>query len=88
MAQPPLDATTQRLLSTHGELIGGNALMHCLGFRTARAYQAAIKSGRLPIPTFEVPGRRGRFARSVEVARWLNALGTAPDLRADRAPGQ
>ena len=49
--------------------------MRCLGFRTARAYQTAVKSGRLPIRTFDVPGRRGRFARTVDVADWLDALG-------------
>lgn len=70
-----IDDITQRLLRAHGELMGGEALVKCLGYRTARAYQMAVRGGRVPVQTFELPGRRGRFARTVDVARWLNSLG-------------
>lgn len=70
-----IDDITQRLLRAHGELIGGEALMRCLGYRTARAYQMAVRNGHVPVQTFELRGRRGRFARTVDVAYWLNSLG-------------
>jgi hypothetical protein len=67
----------RRLLAEHGELIGGLALARCLGYRTARAFQMAVQRGQLPIETFVLPQRRGRFARTFQVAEWLARCGDA-----------
>jgi len=69
------DSVVERLTQTHGELIGGRALARCLGYRTDRAFQLAARSGTLPIATFEISGRRGRYAKTESVARWLASLG-------------
>lgn len=69
-------ALTRRLLAEHGELIGGGALSRCLGYRTQRAFQMGIQRGQVPVETFNLPGRRGRYARTFEVAAWLAACGT------------
>ena len=79
----------RRLLRDHGELIGGTALARGLGYRTARAFQVAVKRERMPIETFTLAGRRGRFARTFELARWLASRGAAgmpenePEAQAD-----
>jgi hypothetical protein len=66
------------LLTEHGELVGGSDLQRCLGFKSTRSFQRAQKEGRLPIPTFLLPGRRGVFARTRDVVAWLDTLGS-PD---------
>ena len=83
-------ALTRRLIAEHGELIGGAALSRCLGYRTQRAFQMGIQRGQVPVETFNLPGRRGRYARTFEVAAWLAACGaeTSPysdNPAADRA---
>ena len=60
-----------RLTAQHGELIGGQALARCLGYRTQRAFQVALQRRQVPVATFGLPGRRGRFARTLEVVRWI-----------------
>lgn len=84
---PPLDAACPPdplltdLLAAHGELIGGADLAHCLGFKTPRAFQKAASARRLPVQTFSLNGRRGRFARTRDLAAWLASL--APPLGID-----
>jgi hypothetical protein len=63
------------LLAEHGELVGGGDLQRCLGFKSARSFQRAQKEGRLPVTTFSLPGRRGVFARTRDIAAWLGSLG-------------
>jgi hypothetical protein len=76
-------ALLRRLIAEHGELIGGAALSRCLGYRTQRAFQMGIKRGQVPVETFNLPGRRGRYARTFEVAAWLAACGTDATPYAD-----
>lgn len=65
------------LLAEHGELVSGGDLQRCLGFKSARSFQRAQKEGRLPVTTFSLPGRRGVFARTRDIAAWLGSLGAA-----------
>lgn len=73
--QPPLasDPTPRltALLAAHGELMNGRALWHTLGFRSERSFQRAVQNGTLPVPVFALPSRRGRFARTRDIAAWL-----------------
>ncbi len=64
------------LLAEHGELVSGGDLQRCLGFKSARSFQRAQKEGRLPVTTFSLPGRRGVFARTRDIAAWLGTLGS------------
>ena len=79
LTETDAQALMNRLLSCHGELIGGLPLARCMGYRTARAFQVAAQRGQLPIETFPLSGRRGRYARTFQVAQWL--------ARCDAAPG-
>ena len=83
LSEADAQALTKRLLSTHGELIGGLPLARCMGFRTARAFQVAAQRGHLPIETFALPGRRGRFARTFQVAQWLANCDVVPEAPGD-----
>lgn len=61
----------QRLTAQHGELLSGAALSRALGYRTQRAFQMGLQRNQVPVHTFTLPGRKGRFARTADVARWL-----------------
>ena len=69
------------LRDRHGELIGGPMLSKTLGFKSLAAMKMSLERETLSIPTFFIPGRRGRFALTTDVAEWLancraNAAGT------------
>lgn len=55
----------------YGEVIGGETLSKALGFQSIAAMKQTLKRGTLRIPTFFIPGRRGRFALTADVADWL-----------------
>lgn len=55
----------------HGPMLGGAALYRALGFPTAAAMRQAVSRGRVPVPLFDIEGRRGRFALTLDVALWL-----------------
>lgn len=63
------------LLARYGELLSGQVLQRCLGFRSLRSFQRALSEERLPVPTFTLEGRRGTYARTRDVAAWLASLG-------------
>jgi len=42
-----------------------------MGFKTVSALSKARLAGRLPIPMFTVPGRRGWFASTERIRAWL-----------------
>jgi hypothetical protein len=43
-----------------------------MGFPTREALAKARRTGRLSIEMFQIPGRRGWFARREEVCGWLH----------------
>ena len=66
------------MLAQHGELLEGKALLRSLGYRSSRSFARAVAQGQVPVPTFVLPGRRGRYARTRDVAQWLETLGQTP----------
>lgn len=59
------------LVATYGPVVGGKELARTLGFRTQSAFRKALDRGALSVTIFQMPGRRGRFALSTELATWL-----------------
>ena len=59
------------LVAIYGAVVGGKELARALGFRTQSAFRKALDRGALSVPLFQLPGRRGRFALSTELATWL-----------------
>ncbi len=68
-------ALREYLLQLHGPLMHGQALWSALGFRSSEAFGKALRRQTVPVQTFEIPGRRGRFAKTLDVAAWLQTLG-------------
>lgn len=69
----PADVT-QWLLQEHGPLMSGEALWCCIGFKNAAAFRQAKTQGRLCVPVFSLPQRRGTFALTQDVADWIGNL--------------
>jgi len=60
-----------RLTRTLGVVVGGAALSRALGYPSQGAFRQAFARNRLPVQVFEIEGRRGRFAKTSDIARWL-----------------
>jgi hypothetical protein len=60
-----------RLILALGATVGGEALTRALGYPSQDAFRKAHHRGRVPVTTFEVQGRRGRFASAIDIATWL-----------------
>jgi hypothetical protein len=76
------------LLARHGPLLSGEALRQAMGYPTLAAMRQSITRDTFPVPTFLIDGRRGRFALTLEVARWLASHGApqAADSAKPRGP--
>lgn len=69
-----LEALHEVMLKEYGPLMGGEDLRRALGYRTWSAFSRAIRTGVPAVKVFEIPGRRGKFALTAEVAAWLVEL--------------
>lgn len=58
----------------YGLVVGGRDLARLLGFRSSQAFKIACARGKVPVVVFEIPGRRGKYARTSDVIRWYEAL--------------
>ncbi|WP_153013405.1 hypothetical protein [Aquitalea pelogenes] len=69
------DRLTEELQDTltrlYGPLLASRDLWKLLGYASPAAYRQARARKRLPVAEFEIEGRRGRFALTRDVARWL-----------------
>jgi hypothetical protein len=63
-----------RLTSRYGEFVPPSALWKELGFATAASFRKALSQARIEVEVFDITGRRGSFARSLDVARWQAAV--------------
>lgn len=59
------------LLEKYGQLIGGQDLQRALGYRSGDAFRQAVSRNTVPVPTFPIENRRGRFALACDIAKWL-----------------
>ena len=55
-------------------LIGGEDLRRVLGYASREAMRQAVARGTIPVPVFDVPNRRGKFALTRDVSGWLAQL--------------
>lgn len=63
-----------RLTSRYGEFVPPSALWKELGFATAASFRKALSQARIEVEVFDIVGRRGSFARALDVARWQAAV--------------
>ena len=74
---------SETMLDRYGPLIGGADLRKALGFRSAASFQRAVRTNGLGVRVFCVPGRRGKFALTIEVAQWLALMSASDNAAAD-----
>lgn len=65
------------LYGKHGPLMGAVDLRQALGFSTQESFRQAAVRNKVGLPVFSIPGRRGKFAHTSDVAAWLAQLGAA-----------
>tara|TARA_R110002072_G_scaffold33030_9_gene100268 strand:+ start:20034 stop:20333 length:300 start_codon:yes stop_codon:yes gene_type:complete len=61
----------QDLLATYGPMLSGESLWKSLGYSSADAFRQAASRKKVPIPIFSITHRRGKYALTKEVARWI-----------------
>ena len=71
VAQEGYEEFESRLIRALGATVGGESLSKALGYPSQDAFRKAHQRGRVPVVTFEVAGRRGRFASAGDIAAWL-----------------
>lgn len=59
------------LVQRAGPLLTGDLLISSLGYASKDAFRKALQRGTLPVVVFEIPKRRGKFALTRDVAKWL-----------------
>jgi len=80
----PLSQKIHWLVQEHGPLLDAAATAKAMGFRTSDALRQARRDGRLAIPMFKIPGRRGWFSSTHAVAEWLDTQGKDPLFEANK----
>ena len=73
-----LDNAIQALEERFGLIVAGRDLVRLLGYRTPAAFRQAARRKSLGVLTFFIRGRRGRCARTSDVARWAFEHGASP----------
>lgn len=63
-----------RLTGRYGEFVPPSALWKELGFATPASFRKALSQERIEVEVFDIAGRRGSFARVLDVARWQAAV--------------
>jgi hypothetical protein len=61
----------RELTRQYGPLLSGDNLRVALGYPSKEAYRMALVRKSIPVPIFELENRRGKFALTLDVARWL-----------------
>lgn len=65
-----------KMMKTLGPLLGGEALWRALGFGSAHSFRRALRNGEVGVRIFRLPNRRGAYALTTDVARWLDSQRT------------
>lgn len=55
-----------------GPILSSEALVKVLGYKSSAAYRQAVVRDTVPVPLFQIPNRRGRFALARDVAIWIS----------------
>lgn len=55
----------------YGVLLNDEQLCALLAYRSMDAFRQSVNRKTLPVPVFSIPNRKGKFALTRDVARWL-----------------
>lgn len=71
-ADPVLVAELEEeLTARYGPALGGEDLRKALAYPSMSAFLQAMTRGTVPVPVFSIGNRRGWFALTKDVVRWL-----------------
>jgi len=59
------------LLREYGPVLSGESLRRALGYSSMESLRQALSRRTVPVPVFPLENRRGQFALTRDVARWL-----------------
>lgn len=62
----------EQMFVRFGPMVSGQDLYQALGFKTYAAFHRSKKRNEIEVNVFTLPGRRGWFALTADVAVWLN----------------
>lgn len=62
----------EQFIQQFGPILSSETLVKVLGYKSAAAYRQAVVRHTVPVPLFQIPNRRGRFALARDVAIWIS----------------
>lgn len=62
------------LVLHYGPYIPAPKAADLLSFGSLQAFTAARRRGRLPFEMCRLPGRKGWFARTADISRWIESV--------------
>ncbi|MFA6928679.1 MAG: hypothetical protein WCT05_00010 [Lentisphaeria bacterium] len=71
VTEPLAQEIRDDLIRLYGPLLTSRDLWKVLGYASPGAYRQARLRKRVSVPEFEIEGRSGHFALTIDVARWL-----------------
>lgn len=74
------NSLAHEMLLTCGPLLRGARLYRALGFSTYAGFYRAQKAGELGVRVFRMPGRRGFFCLTTDVAQWVEICANSQPL--------
>lgn len=72
---------TDQMLTRYGPTLSGRELYGALGFKSYAAFHRSKQRGEVGVSVFSLPGRRGWFALTTDVATWLQRQANQADTR-------
>jgi hypothetical protein len=73
-----LTSEIEKYFERFGPLMQGRDVWRALGYPTQSAFAMARRRGTVPIKLYLVPERRGVFAYTEDVARWVSSVRQLP----------
>ncbi|GAB5382848.1 MAG: hypothetical protein Alis2KO_41890 [Aliiglaciecola sp.] len=77
-----LDAELRETFGSH--VLTMHDLTKALNYKSISAVRQAVSRNTMPIPLFNLPNRRGKFALSVEVAKFLARQASVKDTMTEQ----
>jgi len=74
------------LLRLYGPMITGDDLLRSLGYISKEAFRQSIVRNDVPVPIFEIEGRRGKYALVQDVAAFLAERRFKPFQKTEKKP--
>ena len=81
MYRSPLELT---LILHYGPFVPAGKAADLLSYPSLQALIAARRRGRLPFALCRLDGRRGWFAKTSDISRWIESVSSGPDPTASK----